>query len=81
MVHECIESWKYWESKNQFELLEVKTGFHLRLHGTRRLVYLMNDALECFLTFRNARGLRESITGLQWRGTWGHGPERSARPW
>ena len=39
--------------QNQFELLEGENGFHTP--QDIRLVYLMNDAAECFLTFRNAR--------------------------
>ena len=39
--------------QNQFELLESENGFHTP--QDIRLVYLMNDAVECFLTFRNAR--------------------------
>ena len=39
--------------QNQFELLEGKDEFHTP--QDIRLVYLMNDAVECFLTFRNAR--------------------------
>ena len=39
--------------QNQFELLEGENGFHTP--QDIRLVYLMNDAVECFLTFRNAR--------------------------
>ena len=39
--------------QNQFELLEGENGFHTL--QDIRLVYLMNDAVECFLTFRNAR--------------------------
>lgn len=41
------------EEQNQFELLEGENGFHTP--QDIRLVYLMNDAVECFLTFRNAR--------------------------
>lgn len=41
------------EQQNQFELLEGEDGFHTP--QDIRLVYLMNDAAECFLTFRNAR--------------------------
>ena len=39
--------------QNQFELLEGENGYHTP--QDIRLVYLMNDAAECFLTFRNAR--------------------------
>ena len=39
--------------QNQFELLKGKDEFHTP--QDIRLVYLMNDAVECFLTFRNAR--------------------------
>lgn len=39
--------------QNQFELLEGENGFHTP--QDIRLVYLMNDAVECFLAFRNAR--------------------------
>lgn len=41
------------EEQNQFELLEGENGYHTP--QDIRLVYLMNDAAECFLTFRNAR--------------------------
>lgn len=39
--------------QNQFELLEGENGFHTR--QDIRLVYLMNDAVEYFLVFRNAK--------------------------
>lgn len=39
--------------QNQFELLKGKDEFHTP--QDIRLVYLMNDAVECFLAFRNAR--------------------------
>lgn len=39
--------------QNQFELLDAENGFHTP--QDIRLVYLMNDAVEAFLTFRNAR--------------------------
>lgn len=41
------------EEQDQFELLEGENGFHTP--QDIRLVYLMNDAVECFLTFRNAK--------------------------
>lgn len=55
--------------QNQFELLEGENGFHTRqdIH----LVYLMNDAVECFLVFRDARITGEYLAeyegGLQAR--------------
>ena len=66
--------------QNQFELLEGENGFHTP--QDIRLVYLMNDAVECFLTF-GMRGLRESICRITVE-NWGHawtGAREALVPW
>ncbi len=49
--------------QEQFELLEGNDGFHTL--QDIRLVYLMNDAVEAFLTFRNARITGEYLPDYQ----------------
>ena len=65
--------------QNQFELLEGENGFHTP--QDIRLVYLMNDAVECFLTFRNARITGEYLltTAENWEPGWT--AMKSAPPW
>ena len=65
--------------QNQFELLESENGFHTP--QDIRLVYLMNDAVECFLTFRNARITGEYLPDYSGELGTRLDRARSARPW